>query len=67
MRLFIIHNFYMIYIFFLKNPKVINELIKGRTYLHYACDYGQKEILEYLILKGANINVSILYFKIKCI
>jgi hypothetical protein len=42
MKLLIIHNFYMMYLFFLKNPKVINELIKGRTYLHYACDYGQK-------------------------
>lgn len=36
---------------------MINELIKGRTYLHYACDYGQKEIIEYLLNKGANINV----------
>ncbi|RNA20216.1 myotrophin [Brachionus plicatilis] len=40
------------------NPKVINILIKGRTFLHYACDYGQKEIIEYLLNRGANINVQ---------
>lgn len=44
---------------FFKNPKVINTLIKGRTFLHYACDFGQKEIIEYLLNKGANINVKL--------
>jgi ankyrin repeat protein len=43
----------------LKHPKLINEQIKGRTYLHYACDYGQQEIIDYLLSKGANINVSL--------
>ena len=42
-----------------QNPKLINEQIKGRTYLHYACDYGQEEIIDYLLRKGANINVCI--------
>jgi ankyrin repeat protein len=45
------------FLFLIKNPKSVNELIKGRTYLHYACDYGQKDIIEYLLSKGANINV----------
>jgi ankyrin repeat protein len=33
-------------------------LIKGRTYLHYACDYGQREIIDYLLSKGADINIQ---------
>ena len=40
------------------HTNVVNELIKGRSYLHYACDYGQKEIIEYLLSKGANINLQ---------
>ena len=31
----------------------------GRTPLHYAADYGQAEVIEYLISKGADVNVSI--------
>ena len=42
---------------------MINTLIKGRTFLHYACDFGQKEIIEYLLNKGANINVKVLINK----
>ncbi len=34
-------------------------MIDGRRPLHYAADYGQKEIIEYLITKqGADVNVS---------
>ncbi|CAF0868234.1 unnamed protein product [Brachionus calyciflorus] len=40
------------------NPKIINNLIKGRTFLHYACDYGQKDLIEYLLNRGANINIQ---------
>lgn len=40
------------------HPKLINEQIKGRTYLHYACDYGQQDIIDYLLSKGANINIQ---------
>lgn len=29
----------------------------GRKPLHYAADCGQLEILEFLLLKGADINV----------
>lgn len=43
------------------NPKQIDEVVKGRTYLHYACDYGQKEIINYLLSKGANINIEDIY------
>jgi len=39
------------------NPKRIDELVKGRAYLHYACDFGQREIIEYLLNKGADINI----------
>ncbi|KAF6777985.1 hypothetical protein AHF37_02416 [Paragonimus kellicotti] len=35
----------------------INCLLgNGRSLLHYAADYGQTEICEYLLTKGANIN-----------
>ncbi|GAB0098987.1 uncharacterized protein DMENIID0001_148040 [Sergentomyia squamirostris] len=34
----------------------INEAIEGRTPLHFAADYGQSDVLEYLISKGADVN-----------
>lgn len=37
----------------------INASIDGRLPIHYAADYGQKEVLNYLIEKGANVDVSI--------
>ena len=33
-------------------------MIDGRTPLHYAADYGQSEVVRYLLEKGANANVS---------
>ncbi|XP_078346596.1 myotrophin-like [Oculina patagonica] len=33
------------------------ELLNGRNGLHFAADYGQKEVIEYLLSKGANINL----------
>ena len=36
----------------------VNALIEGRPAIHYASDYGQKEVIEYLITKGADVNVS---------
>jgi len=36
----------------------INSFTNGRSLLHMACDYGHLDIVEYLIKKGANINVS---------
>ncbi|KAJ7390422.1 hypothetical protein OS493_025121 [Desmophyllum pertusum] len=32
------------------------ELQNGRNGLHFAADYGQKEVIEYLLSKGASIN-----------
>ena len=37
-------------------------MIDGRRPIHYAADYGQKEIIEYLIQLGANVNVSVFVF-----
>lgn len=34
------------------------ELLSGRNALHFAADYGQKEVIEFLISKGADVNVS---------
>lgn len=36
----------------------VNEMSDGRYPLHFAADYGQAEVLNYLISKGANVNVS---------
>lgn len=36
----------------------VNKLINGRTLLHYAADYGQSDVLGYLLEKGADANVS---------
>uniref|UniRef100_A0A1A9WJ39 ANK_REP_REGION domain-containing protein n=1 Tax=Glossina brevipalpis TaxID=37001 RepID=A0A1A9WJ39_9MUSC len=35
----------------------VNSELNGRYPLHYAADYGQYDVLEYLINKGANINI----------
>ncbi|RWS15412.1 hypothetical protein B4U79_11950 [Dinothrombium tinctorium] len=34
----------------------VNECVDGRMPLHYAADYGQKDIIRFLIEKGANVN-----------
>ncbi|OXA53249.1 myotrophin [Folsomia candida] len=34
----------------------VNEDVDGRPPLLYAADYGQQEVIEYLISKGANVN-----------
>lgn len=39
-----------------------SELMNGRNPLHFAADYGQLEVLKYLISKGANVNVCICIF-----
>lgn len=36
----------------------INESVDGRNLIHYAADYGQGQVLEYLISQSANVNVS---------
>lgn len=40
-----------------KQNKDINAQIEGRCPIHYAADYGQIEIIKYLVSKGANVNV----------
>lgn len=35
----------------------VNQDINGRTLLHYAADYGQSEVISYLISKGADVNI----------
>lgn len=42
---------------FNKGEDVNRTLDGGRKPLHYAADCGQLEILEFLLLKGADINV----------
>lgn len=37
----------------------MNQMIDGRTPLHYAADYGQGDVLRYLLEKGANANVRL--------
>ncbi|XP_005094277.1 myotrophin [Aplysia californica] len=34
----------------------VNKAITGRLPLHYAADYGQTEVINYLISKGALVN-----------
>ena len=36
----------------------LNEAVDGRPLIHYAADYGQVHVIEYLVGKGANVNVS---------
>ena len=31
----------------------------GRYLLHHAADYGQREVIEYLLSQGASVNVSL--------
>jgi ankyrin repeat protein len=35
----------------------VNKEIDGRPPLHYAADYGQGDVIQYLLSKGANVNV----------
>lgn len=36
----------------------VNTEMKSRYPIHYAADFGQKEVLKYLISKGVNIDVT---------
>lgn len=36
----------------------VNASIDGRPPLHYAADYGQADVLRYLIDKGADVNAK---------
>lgn len=41
-----------------QNEDVNRTLEGGRKPLHYAADCGQAEMLEFLLSKGADVNVS---------
>ncbi|XP_011305864.1 myotrophin [Fopius arisanus] len=36
----------------------VNQMIDGRTPLHYAADYGQNDVVRYLLDKGADANAT---------
>ena len=42
------------------------ELSGGRFPIHYAADMGQKEVAQYLIEKGADVNVHIILYLLDC-
>ena len=39
--------------------KLTQELLNGRNALHYAADYGQAEVIKYLVGKEAKLDVSV--------
>lgn len=41
-----------------QNSFNVNQEITTRSPIHYAADYGQADVLKYLICKGADVNVS---------
>ncbi|XP_046979424.1 myotrophin [Schistocerca americana] len=36
----------------------VNKEIDGRPPIHYAADYGQGEVISYLVTKGADVNAK---------
>ncbi|XP_030749022.1 myotrophin [Sitophilus oryzae] len=36
----------------------VNQEVDGRPLILYAADYGQRDVIEYLILSGANVNAK---------
>ena len=36
----------------------VNALVEGRTPLHYAADYGQVPVMEYLLARGAVVDAK---------
>ena len=48
-----------IYPFFPKDMDLNAYVLNGRGLLHFAADYGQTEVIEYLLSKGADVNVGI--------
>lgn len=45
----------------------VNQEITTRSPIHYAADYGQSDVLRYLINKGADVNVSSIQFRMKSV
>lgn len=57
-RFYCISYFIIINLFFYSQNIDVNQMIDGRMPLHYAADYGQSEVVRYLLDKGANANVN---------
>lgn len=38
----------------------VNEEVDGRPLILYAADYGQADVIDYLITAGADVNVNII-------
>ena len=38
--------------------------MNGRNPIHFAADYGQREVIDYLIAHGADMNVGFCYFAV---
>jgi len=36
----------------------VNKEIDGRSPIHYAADYGQREVIQYLVDRGAEVNAK---------
>ena len=53
-----LHSKLYIYLNFQNKDAAGKPLSSGRNPLVMAADYGQKDVLEYLIASGANVNVS---------
>eukprot|EP01104_Vermistella_antarctica_P014683 TRINITY_DN4674_c0_g1_i1.p1 TRINITY_DN4674_c0_g1~~TRINITY_DN4674_c0_g1_i1.p1 ORF type:complete len:121 (-),score=41.23 TRINITY_DN4674_c0_g1_i1:244-606(-) len=41
-----------------ENVNAVSEDINKQTPLHWAADYGQLEVMTYLVSKGANVNAK---------
>ena len=48
----------LIELFLFQGCNVNDELMSGRNPIHFAADYGQCEVIDYLINRGADMNVS---------
>lgn len=48
----------LLYSVVLQGSDVNKPLLGGRNALHFAAEYGQQEVIEFLISKGADVNVS---------
>lgn len=34
------------------------QINSGRSPIHFAADYGQEEVIQYLVTQGANVNIT---------
>ncbi len=42
----------------INETNINSDIGGGRKPIHYAADFGQNEVIEYLLSKGADVNVS---------